>query len=153
VRAAGGVGDCTADIATIPGERKQQLIRWKGGSMSTTTNTTTTTTKRRVGECVTPSHQVADVLAGSGYLDAIAVLTRNDDVVEPSGPRHPARRSRIDSGQPTFPRWERSRQSWGVSDWQPGPWAASTVRIAAPACCIRRAKSTRQMTSVDEVQL
>jgi hypothetical protein len=147
VRAAGGVGDCTADIATIPGERKQQLIRWKGRSMSTTT------AKRRVGECATPSHQVLDVLAGSGYLDAFAVLTRNDGVVEPSGPRHPARRSRMDSGQPTFPRWERSRQGWGLSDWQPGPWAASTVRIAAPACCIRRAKSTRQMTSVDEVQL
>jgi hypothetical protein len=64
--------------------------------MSTTT--TTTTTKRRVGDCVTPSHQVADVLEGSGYLDAIGVLTRNDDVVEPSCRRHPARRSRIGSG-------------------------------------------------------
>jgi hypothetical protein len=113
----------------------------------------TTTTKRRVGECVTPSHQVLDVLEGSGYLDAIAVLTRNDDVVEPSCRRHPARRSRIDSGQPTFPRWERSRQSWGLSDWQPGPLAAHTLRIAAPSCCSRHCKSTRQMTDVDEVRL
>jgi hypothetical protein len=88
----------------------------------------TTTTKRRVGECVTPSHQVLDVLEGSGYLDAIAVLTRNDDVVEPSCRRHPARGSRIDSGQPAFPRWECSRQSWGLSDWQPGPWPQARCR-------------------------
>jgi hypothetical protein len=113
----------------------------------------TTTTKRRVGESVTPSHQVLDVLRGNAYLDAIAILTRNDDVVEPLRRRHPARRSGIDSGQPTFPRWERSRQSWGLSGWQPGPSAASTVRIAATAWCSRHCKSTRQMTDVDEVQL
>jgi hypothetical protein len=109
-----------------------------------------TTTQRRVGECVTPSHQVPEVLGGSGYLDVIAILKR-DTVVEPSCRRHPGRGSRIDSGQPTFPRWERSRQSWGLSGWQPGPLAASTVRIAAPACCSRDCKSTRQL--VDEVQL
>ncbi|MDT5369113.1 MAG: hypothetical protein QOC62_3544 [Mycobacterium sp.] len=114
---------------------------------------TTTTTKRRVGESVTPSHQVLGVLGGSGYLDAIAILKRNDDVVEPSCRSHPARGSRIDSGQPAFPRRERSRQSWGLRDWQPGPLAASTVPIAAPACCIRHCKSTRPMTDVDGVQL
>ena len=111
-----------------------------------------TTTTRRVGECVTPSHQVLDVLRGNAYLDAIALVKRNDDV-EPLCRRHRARRSRIDSDQATFPRWERSRHSWGLSGWQPGPSAARTVRNAATACCRRHCKSTRQMTNVDEVQL
>jgi hypothetical protein len=111
-----------------------------------------TTTKCCVGECVTPSHQVRDALRGNAHLDATAILTR-DDVVEPSCPRHSARCSRIDSGQPTFPRWDRSRQSWGLSDWQPGPLAARTVRIAATACRSRHDKSMRQMPNVDEVQL
>ncbi|MEY2522249.1 MAG: hypothetical protein QOJ66_814 [Ilumatobacteraceae bacterium] len=111
-----------------------------------------TTTKCCVGECVTPAHQGLDALQGNVHLDAIVIL-RRDVVVGPSCRRHPAQRSRIDSGQPALPPWERSRQDLGLSDWQPGPLAASSVRIAVSACRRRHYKSARPMPDVDEVQL